>query len=110
LRKEKAGIERSLQGIRPVWNLPVDWRAVFSDLSAALPKEAGIDGLAVTRRADNELELSFRAWVKDWDQVQKIQRRLSDAPTFASVSLSEQRKDLSTGVVIFHVTCLLERI
>lgn len=87
----------------------MNWSAVFTGLSAALPLEAGIDGLSVIRKPEGDLELSFRAWVKDWDQVQVIQSKLSTTVPFSSVSLSEQRKDLATGKVIFHVTCRLER-
>lgn len=109
LRHEKASIEGDLEGLRPVWNRPLDWTSLYSGLAAAMPRESGIDGLTVARRPDGDLELSFRAWVRDWDQVQVIQRKLAATHPFASVSLSEQRKDLTTGVVIFHVTCRLER-
>ena len=109
LRHEKASLEASLEELRPVWYRPLDWSSLYAGLAAALPQEAGIDGLTVARRPDGELELSFRAWVRDWDQVQVIQRKLAATRPFAAVSLSEQRKDLTTGVVIFHVTCRLER-
>src|SRR5690606_7159208 len=109
LRMEKAKLEAGLAELRPVWNRPMDWNAVFAGIAAALPKAAGIDGLAVSRGPEGGLELSFRAWVKNWDQVQEIQKKLSAAKPFRDVALSEQRKDMSTGAVIFHVTCGLER-
>lgn len=109
LRVEKASLERGLEGLRPLWKGPLDWGAIFAGIAAALPEEAGMDGLAVARKPDGVLELSFRAWVKDWDKVQTIQKRLSTTRPFKSVTLSEQRKDLATGNVVFHVTAGLER-
>jgi Tfp pilus assembly protein PilN len=108
-RRKKAALESSLENLRPLWAPPVPWGDVFSQLAGALPKEGGLDGLAVNRNADGTLALSFRAWVRDWDQVQAIEKRLTATRRFSSVSMSEQRKDLGTGVVVFHVTCRLER-
>jgi Tfp pilus assembly protein PilN len=104
LRIRKARLEASIADLKPIWRGQADWSAAFSDLAKALPKEAGIDGFTATREPDGGLEISFKAWVRDWDQVQAIQKRLSAGGRFASVSLSEQRKDLATGVVVFHVT------
>lgn len=104
LRIRKARLEASIADLKPIWRGQADWNAAFSDLAKALPKESGIDGFTVIRTQDGELELSFKAWVRDWDQVQAIQKRLAAGGRFASVSLSEQRKDLATGVVVFHVT------
>jgi Tfp pilus assembly protein PilN len=109
LRIEKTRLEAAVADLRPLWHPPVDWSAVLGAISAALPKEAGIDGLSVNRQADGSLELSFRAWVRDWNQVQNIQKQLIAGKRFSEISLSEQRKDLGTGVVIFHVTGKLER-
>jgi Tfp pilus assembly protein PilN len=109
LRKERMRLEASVADLKPLWHGPMDWSAVLAELGAALPKEAGIDGLSVVRQADGNLELSFRAWVRDWNLVQGIQKKLSAGGRFTGVSLSEQRKDLQTGVVVFHVTCNLER-
>lgn len=109
LRREKSRLETSLEELRPLWAGPVRWKSVFADLGAALPKESGIDGLSVNRKNEGSLDLTFRAWVKDWDQVQAIQRRLAASRHFSSVVLSEQRKDMSSGVVIFNVTCQMER-
>lgn len=110
LRQEKLRLEASIQELRPVWNSPMNWSRVYAGLSAALPSESGIDGLSVVKKAEGGMELSFRAWVRDWGQVQVIQKKLLATPPFVSVILSEQRKDLATGVVIFNVTCQLERI
>jgi Tfp pilus assembly protein PilN len=110
LRISKQSMEEDIKALRPLWNRPIAWSNIFSSLASALPSASGIDGLSVVHKPDGEMELSFRSWVKDWDQVQVIQRKLSAAPSFAAVSLSEQRKDLATGVVIFTVTCTLERI
>ncbi len=107
LRAAKMRLEASVQDLRPMWRGPMDWNAVLVALSASLPRESGIDGLAVSRESDGSLELSFKAWVRDWDQVQSIQKRLSASKRFSAISLSEQRKDLVTGVVVFHVTCKL---
>jgi hypothetical protein len=104
LRVRKARLEASIADLKPIWRGQADWNAAFSDLAKSLPKEAGIDGFTVARTPDGELELSFKAWVRDWDQVQAIQKRLAANGRFTSVSLSEQRKDLATGVVVFHVT------
>jgi hypothetical protein len=104
LRVRKARLEASIADLRPIWRGQIDWNAAFADLAKALPKEAGIDGFTVVRGPNGELELSFKAWVRDWDQVQAIQKRLVAGGRFTSVSLSEQRKDLPTGVVVFHVT------
>ncbi|MDQ3001389.1 MAG: hypothetical protein M3Y08_09025 [Fibrobacterota bacterium] len=109
LRFEKARLEASMIDLRPLWRGPMDWRSILEKIAAALPKESGIDGLLVSRQTDGGLELSFRAWVRDWNQVQSIQKKLTATKRFSSVSLSEQRKDMGTGVVIFHVTCRLER-
>ena len=109
LRKERVRLEASVADLRPLWHAPVDWSGVLADLGAALPREAGIDGLSVARQADGRLELSFRAWVRDWNLVQGIEKKLASGGRFTHVSLSEQRKDLQTGVVVFHVTCNLER-
>lgn len=108
LRVRKARLESSIADLKPLWRGPLDWNAVLAALAKALPKEAGIDGLAANRLPDGGMELSFKAWVRDWDQVQAIQKRLLAGGAFASVSLSEQRKDLQTGVVLFHVTARLE--
>lgn len=108
-RRKKAALENSLVDMRALWAAPVAWEEVFAQLASALPKEAGIDGLAVNRGADGSLSLSFRAWVRDWDQVQAIEKRLTATGRFTGVSMSEQRKDLATGVVVFHVTCKVER-
>ena len=78
-------------------------------IAASLPEQAGIDGLTVGRKPDGSLEMSFRAWVRDWNQVQAIQKKLEAGKLFSGISLSEQRKDLTTGVVIFHVTGKVER-
>jgi hypothetical protein len=110
LRQEKMRLEAGLQELRPVWNSPMNWSKVYGGLSAALPNESGIDGLSVVKKAEGGMELSFRAWVRDWGQVQVIQKKLLATPPFVSVILSEQRKDLATGVVIFNVTCQLDRI
>jgi Tfp pilus assembly protein PilN len=104
LRLRKARLEASLADLRPLWRGPTDWNAVLAALAKALPKEAGIDGFTVTRAPDGGREVSFKAWVRDWDQVQAIQKRLTASGRFSAVSLSEQRKDLQTGVVLFHVT------
>lgn len=109
LRHEKTTREAELQSLKPVWHRAVDWATLFSELSQALPNDAGMDGLSVVRKPDGHLELTFRAWVKDWDKVQSIQRSLSATSFFSSVSLSEQRKDLTSGVVVFHVTGHLVR-
>ena len=53
--------------------------------------------------------MSFRAWVRDWNQVQAIQKKLAEGRRFSGITLSEQRKDMATGVVIFHVTGKVER-
>jgi hypothetical protein len=108
-RRQKAALESSLGDLRPLWDPPVPWVHVFAHLAESLPKDAGVDGVAVNRNADGTLGMSFRAWVHDWDQVQAIERRLSADRRFSSVSISEQRKDLATGVVVFHVTCRLGR-
>jgi Tfp pilus assembly protein PilN len=108
LRVRKARLEASLADLRPTWRGPTDWNAQFEALANALPKEAGIDGFTVTRLPDGGSEISFKAWVRDWDQVQSIQKKLSASGRFASVALSEQRKDLPTGVVLFHVTARAE--
>lgn len=109
LRSEKAALESSLAALKPVWNRPVPWHDVFADVSAALPAQAGIDGLAVNGQEDGSLGLSFRAWVKDWDQVRGIERKLQDSRFLEGISISEQRKDLASGAVVFHVSCRLER-
>jgi hypothetical protein len=104
LRVRKTRLEASIADLKPIWRGQADWNTVLSDIAKALPKEAGIDGFTVARAQDGELELSFKTWVRDWDQVQAIQKRLAAGGRFTSVSLSEQRKDLATGVVVFHVT------
>jgi len=104
LRVRKARLESSLSDLRPLWRGPTDWNAAFAALAKSLPKEAGIDGFTVTRLSDGEAEISFKAWVRDWDQVQAIQKRLSASGRFSAVALSEQRKDSQSGVVLFHVT------
>jgi hypothetical protein len=109
LRFDKTRLEAAMMDLRPLWRGPMDWRMVLGEIAGALPREAGIDGLAVSRQPDGGQELSFRAWVRDWNQVQAIQKKLTATKRFASVSLSEQRKDMATGVVIFHVTCRLEK-
>lgn len=109
LRTEKMNIELGLKELRPVWSKPLAWSEIFTDLSSALPAQSGMDGLSVVKNAEGQTEMSFRAWVRDWDQVQLIQKKLSSTYPFSSVNLSEQRKDLASGVVIFHVTCILER-
>jgi Tfp pilus assembly protein PilN len=109
LRKQRTALEASVADLRPLWHDPMDWGAVLGSIAAALPRDAGVDGLSVTREADGGLALSFRAWVRDWNQVQAIQKKLASARRFADVSLSEQRKDMRTGVVVFHVACRLGR-
>lgn len=109
LRVEKRGLEASLSDLRPIWHRPMDWSSVLGAIASSLPDEAGIDGLTVARQPDGSLEMSFRAWVKDWNQVQAIQKSLADGKRFSDISLSEQRKDLATGVVVFHVTGKMER-
>lgn len=109
LRIEKTRLEEAVADLRPLWHPPMDWSAVLGAISASLPREAGIDGLSVNRQSDGSLDMSFRAWVRDWNQVQGIQKKLEAGGLFTGVSLSEQRKDLSTGVVIFHVNGKLER-
>ena len=39
--------------------------------------------------------------------MQAIEKRLAADGRFDAISLSEQRKDLKTGVVLFHVTARL---
>jgi Tfp pilus assembly protein PilN len=109
LRMKKRSLEASLADLRPIWHQPMDWSQVMGSIAASLPEEAGIDGLTVSRKPDGSLEMSFRAWVRDWNQVQAIQKKLADGKHFSGISLSEQRKDLTTGVVIFHVTGKVER-
>lgn len=109
LRIENARIKDSLAALRPLWNRPMRWHRVFADLSAALPAQAGLDGLSVKRNPDGAMNLSFRAWVKDWDDVRGIERRLESSPFLGAVSISEQRKDMATGAVVFHVSCRMER-
>lgn len=107
LRVRKARLESSIADLKPIWRGQMDWNAVLSELAKALPKEAGIDGFTVIRGQDGGLELTFKTWVRDWDQVQAIQKRLVAGGRFKSVSLSEQRKDIATGVVVFHVAAKL---
>jgi hypothetical protein len=109
LRKQRAAIEASVMDLKPLWRGQMDWGAVLGSIAAALPRDAGIDGLNVIRDADGGLSLSFRAWVRDWNQVQAIQKKLASSRRFADVTLSEQRKELQTGVVVFHVTARLGR-
>ncbi len=109
LRKEKIQIETSIAELSPVWNLPMNWSEVFNGLAKALPHEAGIDGISATLRPDGKLSLSFRAWVKDWNQVQGIEKSLSHTHPFSNIVLSEQRKESSSGTVVFQVTATLER-
>ncbi|MEO6096152.1 MAG: hypothetical protein ABIW76_10805 [Fibrobacteria bacterium] len=109
LRIEKSRLVEAVSDLRPLWRPPMDWSGVLGAISAALPREAGIDGLSVNRQSDGNLDLSFRAWVRDWNQVQGIQKKLEAGKLLAGISLSEQRKDLATGVVIFHVNGKLER-
>ena len=63
----------------------------------------------MNKQASGDLELSFRAWVKDWNRVQDIQKNLLATGYFKTVSLSEQKKDLASGVVVFHITCILNK-
>ncbi|HKP97691.1 MAG TPA: hypothetical protein VJ385_18260 [Fibrobacteria bacterium] len=109
LRKERARLEAAVGDLQPLWHGAMDWNSVLGSIASALPKEAGMDGLSVSRQADGSLELSFRAWVRDWNQVQGIQKKLSASRRFSGVTLSEQRKDMQTGVVVFHVTGKLGR-
>jgi hypothetical protein len=109
LRVEKTGLEASLSDLRPIWHPPMDWSSVMGAIAASLPDEAGIDGLTVSRKPDGSLEMAFRAWVRDWNQVQAIQKKLAAGKRFSGIALSEQRKDLATGVVVFHVTGKVER-
>lgn len=109
LRFEKVRMEGAVGDLRPLWHGAMDWGSVLGAIASALPREAGIDGLTANRQPDGSTELSFRAWVRDWNQVQSIQKNLSGDHRFTGISLSEQRKDLASGVVIFHVTCKLER-
>ncbi len=109
LKREKTAVETDLQSLKPVWNRPMNWAALFAEIAKALPNEAGMDGLSVVRKPDGHLEVTFRSWVKDWDKVQSIQNKLSATALFSKVTLSEQRKDLTSGVVVFHVTGQLVR-
>lgn len=108
LRAERARLLDSLSGLKPLWNGPVPWSEVMADISGALPQQAGIDGLQVDRESDGSLKVSFRAWVKDWDAVRGIEKRLTASRHLDKVTISEQRKDLASGAVIFHVTGMLE--
>lgn len=107
LRREKGRLETAVEDLRPMWRGPIDWTAVMAALSEALPREAGIDGLNVARAADGSIDIAFRAWVRDWNQVQSIQKKLAAGKRFSNISLSEQRKDMASGVVIFNVTARL---
>jgi hypothetical protein len=109
LRIKKMGLEASLSDLRPIWHQPMDLGSVLASIAASLPDEAGIDGLTIGRKPDGSLEMSFRAWVRDWNQVQGIQKNLAAGKRFSGITLSEQRKDMATGVVIFHVTGKVER-
>ncbi len=109
LRKEKKQIEISVTNLSPVWNLPINWSEVFQGLAKALPHEAGMDGISATLRPDGKISLSFRAWVKDWNQVQGIEKMLSHTHPFSNIILSEQRKESTSGTVVFQVSALLER-
>lgn len=105
LRAERLRLLGSLAALKPMWSGPIPWGEVFADLDAALPAQAGVDGLQVDRDAAGVLSLSFRAWVKDWDAVGGIERKLSESRYLEEVSISEQRKDLASGAVVFHVSC-----
>ncbi len=107
LRSERLRLFGSLAGLKPLWSGPIPWGEVFADLEAALPAQSGVDGLQVARGAEGALALSFRAWVKDWDAVGRIERKLSESRFLEEVSISEQRKDLASGAVVFHVSCRL---
>lgn len=107
LRVRKAGLKGSLSDLRPIWAGPVDWSSALDVLDRALPKEGGIDDFTAVRGPDGAMEISFKAWVRDWNQVQAIQKRLAASGRFARIELSEQRKDLPTGVVVFRVKARL---
>lgn len=109
LRIRKSGLETSLSELRPIWQNPMDWGSILGSIASSLPEEAGIDGLTVGRKPDGSLQMSFRAWVRDWNQVQAIQKKLAAGNRFSGITLSEQRKDMATGVVIFHVTGKVDR-
>jgi len=109
LRKQISTVELSLANIKPLWNSALDWKTIFSGIASALPLESGLDGVTVNKQATGDLELSFRAWVKDWNRVQDIQKNLLATQYFKTVSLSEQKKDLASGVVVFHITCILNK-
>lgn len=109
LRAEKSDLAASLNTLKPLWRGAVPWGEVFADLSAAMPVQSGIDGLQVDANGDGSQTLSFRAWVKDWDAVRGIERKLIDSRFLEAVSISEQRKDLASGAVVFHVSCKVER-
>ncbi len=55
------------------------------------------------------LDTEWRKLTSELDNLRAEQKKLSADRRFTGINLSEQRKDLATGVVLLHVTCKLER-
>jgi hypothetical protein len=108
-RQQKQQLIDTLQGLRPLWHLPVPWHRVFHTIISALPEQSGMDAFLVEKTRDGTLELRFKAWMKDWDRVATLQDRLNTSPLFSEVTLSDQKKNLKKGTVHFHVSCKVER-
>ncbi len=109
LRIEKNGLEEELLRMQPVWTKPLAWDAILAVITQALPTEAGMEGLAAMN-SEGTTRLSFKVWVKDWDEVGAMQEKLSASPYFSHVELSEQKRDSQSGIVAFYVNCRLRRI
>ncbi len=108
-RLEKIQLESKALELKPVWKSGYAWKIILQSIANALPEHSGLEGLMVTQTPTGGSDLSFRAWVKDWNAIRGIQTKLEKIPEFKSVSLTDQKRDLASGLVIFHVNCLLEK-
>ncbi len=109
LRANKAELEKHLARIQPVWKDPIPWHGLLDAIASALPEQSGMEGLSATQ-VEGATRISFKVWVRDWDQVGSLQEKLSASDYFSQVELSEQKRDPRSGIVAFYVNCRIRRI
>jgi len=94
----------SLTKLEPMWQTPLPWHDIFTELNSTLPKEGGISNLIYVGESST---VEFEAWVREWDNVTEIQTRLESSHYFKKVFLSGQKKIARKNIVRFKVTCRL---
>ncbi len=108
-RQQKSAVSDSLTQLRQLWHLPIPWDKLLLEIQNAMPRQSGIEALVVKETQKGATELQFKAWVKNWDHITGIQKRLTESPYFLNVKESEQRKNKRRHYISFNMSAEIRK-